>query len=1346
MTISLGLDIGSNSVGSAWVDTQQAYIDCGVSVFQSGVEQKKDDERGEPINRERRQKRQLRKALRRRAIRRRKLLAELISRRLLPSDASERAALFGMFPPSPWHLRRDGLYRELTPYEFGRVLIHLNQRRGAFGVHVQNDEAEIGAGETGEVGVAEGKVRDSLRRLNKTLGGKTFGEFIAGEYDKRKREITGKPGKYYCDPVRNRTATNAYEFCAGRDMVHDEFLRLWEKQQSYDGPLAKLLTPEFKGLLDCPSPKDAVTSKTWHHAGLIFGQRRHYWNVGTLGRCDLEPSDRCCPIGDRHASYFRVVETVNNIRLWERGKNMERELTEQERAEVISRLRSQKTGSVAAVREALKIDKKSLKKKQIPPDFYRLNLEADEDREINTDWFHRDIVLGVFGEQGWNALGEKQQESVSRTLLRLDAESPNSAAQLEEYAEKWWGLKVKADRRKLRDAWQKMPQTEKRLKLSRRAILNLLPLMERANPHPGEGKSRWRTATEARQEFAENPHSNATLEQRVRYAHWISPALRGILLTAAGGDEAEVQRLLSLRGMNAADRRYLKKHPGLLPPAPEMPNPVVRKAIHEVRRHIIAYMRKYCRKPDRIVLELARETTQPRKLRDQQLKLNRRRQLIRREIICEFQLAALSKSERETAVDRVILCKQQKEVSAYTGAPITPRNAANGQNDSGDALEIDHVIPRASGGGDGWSNLVLCYAKENRDKGKRSPIQWPGLDFERFEAVLRHLEKGQDNTGGYFTAKECVRKWENLHHKARPDEEWRPSQLTDTSYAAKAVAEYLQSSLFSDDPVEENGQPKRRIFFTKGRYTAKLRSDWKLFEKLRDPRGANDEVTTTDPQDLAGEAKNRGDHRHHAIDAVAIALCDSAILTELGRRIRKYDEDCLSAKARCLEKGAVPKPRPIDPPLGWSSAGAFRRAVLSRMYDEFDASDESGRKLGRREKIMPDQSRELPWGVSHRPVNRRIVGAFHKDMLYGPVFDHGRLVPDRVTIRKPVLALKPEHLRPPLPESRAEAIERIARDLVDAGTKRAEARLRAEEAVNHTGYRPRLVAPSLGKAGIVRDSRVRAVIRERLKKRGLDPDEFTPAQLKAALDGGRNPLTFPESGVPIKSVVLLRPNTSPFRVERRTHWNPQRRKLEAARDDKCRDRELRLYDAQSNHHIEFRLDSKIGGGWIAEVVRTADVAERLRKRLDAVKEAVKKINQIPLSASDKKDKIHEAVSSIHLEYPLVDRRDNERGKFILSLAKGETVWMKHPETGIPSYFVVFKIDPTNAVHFIHHTDAWKSKGSKGDGKNVLPGSIREDVGAGIVPSRLRSLGVEPYKHPVKVRIDPLGNARVIERD
>src|SRR5438132_13833574 len=53
MPVTLGLDVGSNSVGSAWVDSDKREIVAGVSVFPAGVEET-DTKRGDPKNKKRR--------------------------------------------------------------------------------------------------------------------------------------------------------------------------------------------------------------------------------------------------------------------------------------------------------------------------------------------------------------------------------------------------------------------------------------------------------------------------------------------------------------------------------------------------------------------------------------------------------------------------------------------------------------------------------------------------------------------------------------------------------------------------------------------------------------------------------------------------------------------------------------------------------------------------------------------------------------------------------------------------------------------------------------------------------------------------------------------------------------------------------------------------------------------------------------------------------------------------------------------------------------------------------------------------------------------------------------------
>ena len=305
--ITLGLDIGSNSVGSAWVDLEKEEVRVGVSIFPAGVDET-DTKRGTPVNQRRREKRSQRRNIARRAMRKRILRRMLTGHGLLPAD---EAGLRSLWEVNPWDMRRAALSRELTPFEFGRVLTHLNQRRG----RTQRQKPTPDDPD-------EGKVKEAIDRLRRQMAAhqppsgaddNTVGRFMADRYDERVHSAGAENKPAWRDPIRNRR--DVFEFHADRALIRAEFDALWQKQASFGGALSRLLTAELKAKLDQPGEDDV-----WRHKGAIFGQRRTYWDTGTLGRCDLEPTDERCPLADMHAQEFRVLETVNNIRVTPRAK------------------------------------------------------------------------------------------------------------------------------------------------------------------------------------------------------------------------------------------------------------------------------------------------------------------------------------------------------------------------------------------------------------------------------------------------------------------------------------------------------------------------------------------------------------------------------------------------------------------------------------------------------------------------------------------------------------------------------------------------------------------------------------------------------------------------------------------------------------------------------------------------------------------------------------------------------------------------------------------------------------------------------------------------------------------
>jgi len=363
----------------------------------------------------------------------------------------------------------------------------------------------------------------------------------------------------------------------------------------------------------------------------------------------------------------------------------------------------------------------------------------------------------------------------------------------------------------------------------------------------------------------------------------------------------------------------------LPPPPEELRNPIVRAALFQLRRLVGAITREHG-KPAAIHVELAREakgSPADRKRRSVEMAGRRRqREAAADELRSAFGLARPSRADLE----RYLLWKEQHEACPYTGDRIGLAELL------GPDVEIDHIIPYDRCLDDSFANLALCRAHANRDKGNRTPHEWlADRDPDRYEAMLHRVEP-LARDGGRGKA----RRFAQQH--AAPDD-FLARQLNDTAYIAREVASYLRRL----------GVP---VVCVRGGTTAELRYRWGLDTVLRDDGLA---------------LKNRDDHRHHAVDAVVIALTTPRHLQALakaGKRRRRTGE----------EDGGVVLPPPHD---------GFRDEVAAVV-----------RAIN----------------VSHRP-RRGVGGALHEDTFYGKTE-----VPGTFVHRKPLGALTPamvEKIRDP---------------------------------------------------------------------------------------------------------------------------------------------------------------------------------------------------------------------------------------------------------------------------------------------------------------------------------------------
>lgn len=162
---------------------------------------------------------------------------------------------------------------------------------------------------------------------------------------------------------------------------------------------------------------------------------------------------------------------------------------------------------------------------------------------------------------------------------------------------------------------------------------------------------------------------------------------------------------------------------------------------------------------------------------------------------------------------------------------------------------------------------------------------------------------------------------------------------------------------------------------TTGQATAALRRSWRL-----------DGILAID-SDLE---KNRADHRHHAIDALVIALTSRKLFLSIARLSEEQRE--------VLGKKRFPLPPP------WPGfMDEVRKKVLGKKVGDIDPSQQDdlpdGDRANRKKIDLSQQpvSSPAPDGeervggivVSHQPLGK-ITGAFHEETAYGRIEQEGR--------------------------------------------------------------------------------------------------------------------------------------------------------------------------------------------------------------------------------------------------------------------------------------------------------------------------------------------------------------------
>lgn len=407
----------------------------------------------------------------------------------------------------------------------------------------------------------------------------------------------------------------------------------------------------------------------------------------------------------------------------------------------------------------------------------------------------------------------------------------------------------------------------------------------------------------------------------------------------------------------------------LLPPVrqavTDIKNPAVIRALTETRKVVNALIRKHG-KPDTIRVEFARDLKRPRqeridaskKMRENQTERDRARTTLLKE-------AGLQRASR-AEIEKWILAEEAAMMCPYCGMSIGgPKEVS----DSGGALQVEHILPRRYLD-NSFVNKTIACSKCNHEKGDRSPHEAFGSDPQRWQEILGRVARFKTKA-----MHEKLRRFQLTRQEivAQFGETYPSRALNDTRYTSRLAAEYL-GRLYGGKTDATN---KQRVFTTPGQLTALLRAQWDLNSVLWE---MPDAVKMPPEQANDFEAKLRADHRHHAIDAIVVALTEPGTVKRAGDAA----EDAYRRHQRRLQ---IAEPWP-----------GFRDDVKTAI----------GRIV-----------------VSHR-VRRKVAGPLHAETNYSPLrptlMPDGRVV-DKHRVRKPLARMSKSEVERIIDKAVREAVQ-----------------------------------------------------------------------------------------------------------------------------------------------------------------------------------------------------------------------------------------------------------------------------------------------------------------------------------
>ena len=298
-------------------------------------------------------------------------------------------------------------------------------------------------------------------------------------------------------------------------------------------------------------------------------------------------------------------------------------------------------------------------------------------------------------------------------------------------------------------------------------------------------------------------------------------------------------------------------------------NPAVDRVLKQVSRWLHAATERWG-EPTVINIEHARDGLGSERVARELMRENEKRRKANASAVADMaQKLNLSGKVRRSDQIRYFALQRQNCQCLYCGAPITFTTA-----------EMDHIVPRADGSStNDRSNLAAVCRTCNHMKGKIPFAAWASSDKANegvsLEGALERVKMWErDNGMSPKQFKQLQREVKARLKSRKPDEEFDGRSMESVAWMAVELRTRIEGFYRSRN---EEFVPSVGVY--RGQLTAEARK----------ASGFESRVNL-----IGGRGKTRFDRRHHAMDALVIALMNPSVSRTLALRVNMRDAQRLA--------------------------------------------------------------------------------------------------------------------------------------------------------------------------------------------------------------------------------------------------------------------------------------------------------------------------------------------------------------------------------------------------------------------------------------------------------------------